>query len=123
MKVLPLIILALGLAACTEDFAPGSLLVGPRLLAVEVDPLEVGPGERVRLSPRYFVPTGAATPAATWRFCPFTAGPQAGYVCAVPACETTLVAEADGHLEADPTALALSCLATLGASLGGAGTS
>ncbi len=123
MKYLSLIVLALGLAACTEDFAPGSLLVGPRLLAVEVSPLEVGPGERVSLSPRYFLPSGAKAPAATWRFCPFTAGPAAGYVCAIPACETTLVAEADGHLEADPTALALSCLATLGASLGGAGTS
>ena len=123
MRVALLLALVLGLTACTEDFAPGSLLVGPRLLTVEVSPLEVGPGERVTLSPRYFVPAGASAPAATWRFCPFTAGPQAGYACAIPACETTLNAEPDGQLIADPTALALSCLATLGAAAGGAGTS
>lgn len=123
MRVLQLLLLVLGLTACTEDFAPGSLLAGPRLLAVEVDPLEVGPGEQLTLSPRYFVPLGGAVPAATWRFCPFTAGPQAGYACAIPACETTLLAEADGRVVADPTALALSCLQTLGAMAGGAGTS
>lgn len=113
-------------AGCAMDFDPVSLLTETRVLAVEVTPLEVGPGERVRLTPRVFVPAGSTTATtATWSFCPFTAGARAGYACALPACETSLTGGADGALDADPTALALACIEKLtasGVSLG-AGTS
>ena len=104
-------------AGCAMDFDPVSLLTETRVLAVEVSPLEVGPGERVRLTPRVFVPAGSTTATtATWSFCPFTAGARAGYACALPACETPLTGGADGALDADPTALALACIEKLTAS-------
>lgn len=104
--------------ACSEDYDPPSLLVAtePRLLAIEVAPLDAQPGELVTLTPRLYVP--AEAPTARWRFCPLTTGARGAYACVVPACETALAAEPDGRVIADPTALALACLATLRASGG-----
>src|SRR5690242_20406472 len=101
------------------NFSPASLLEGPRVLALELTPLEAGPGEIVTVTPHLFVPAGMAPPALAFTFCPLSAGPRLGYACASPACETRLEVWADGTARADPTALALSCLAALG----GTGTS
>jgi len=109
----------LGLAplapACGSDFDPPSLLDDLRVLAILAEPLEVGPADEIVLRPVVFVPPGDALDGLRWSFCPFDLGPQSGYACAAPACETELAPGADGAVRASPGALALACLAELGA--------
>ena len=111
---------AAALAGCARDFLPQDYLADARILAVVTDPTEVGPGESVTLTPYVYeppLPTG--TPAATraWSFCPLTLGAGSAFDCAVPQCETALTPAADGTVTADPSALALACLQSLGGSI------
>ncbi len=125
--------LALLGAACSNDFTPRSVLADLRVLAIQASPLEVGPGERVTLTPVRLAPpaTDPASIEEHWTFCPFSIGATVGFACAVPACEVPLqpdaspsgdpvVGVADPHalgitVTADPGALAQQCLAQLAA--------
>lgn len=103
-------------AGCSSDFDPPSLLNRLRVLATNADRFEVGPGETVTFRPRVFAPEGVTVTATEWRFCPLSLGSVAGYRCAVPTCEVPLTPAMDGSLTANPSALAASCVATLGSS-------
>ena len=98
-------------AGCSMDFDPASYLSDLRVLAVQADPLEIGPGEQLTLRPVVFLPEGQTTTEQTWTYCPFSLGAQSGYTCAVPACVQSLEPEADGSLTSDPLALGLACAA------------
>lgn len=104
-------LLIIGPAGCGMDFEPASYLNDARVLAIGADPLEVGPGEQVTLRPVIFLPDDLQLDEQTWSYCPFSLGAQAGYECAVPACQLDLTAEPDGSLVSDPLALALECVA------------
>ncbi len=104
-----LLLAALWAGGCGADFAPASYLDGLRVLAIEAEPLEVGPGEQLRLEPFVYLPPDEEVTAQSWTFCPFTLGAQAGYACAVPECQQQLAAAADGALASQPFALALEC--------------
>jgi hypothetical protein len=108
--------LGLSASACMDDFLPSSRLAGLRVLSIASDPLEVGPGESVTLTPLVFAPEGAGTPTQSWTFCPISAGPRAGYACLVASCEKPVTPRADGRVTARPYDLALACLAELAAS-------
>jgi hypothetical protein len=99
---------------CGTDFLPASYLNDLRVLAIFAEPLEVGPGQPVRLRAALYVPPGATVTSTTWTFCPLSAGSVEGYACAVPQCQVTLVPAADGSVTANPTDLALQCLARAG---------
>jgi hypothetical protein len=108
------VLLALLLApACGEELDPVTFLQDPRVLAIVAEPIEAGPGEEVTLRPVLYVPEGAAVSSTTWRFCPMTFGPMAAYACLLPTppCLVDLEAEADGSVKANPSTLALACLA------------
>lgn len=117
MRALPILLLPL-LAACGDDFLPASYLADLRVLAVEATPLEVGPGEPVTLRPVLHLPAGEQLTLERWTFCPFSLGSAVGFGCALPACETTLTAAADGSVTARPSDLAGACAAKLAASAG-----
>ena len=101
------------LPSCAEELDPVTFLQEPRVLAIVSEPLEAGPGEEVTLRPILYVPEGTKVASATWRFCPMTFGPMTAYACLVPSppCLVDLAAEADGSVKANPSALALGCLA------------
>ena len=102
-------------AGCAGDLPPRSLLQDVRVLALLANPLEVGPDETVTVSADIFTPPGAmGTFTEQWTFCPFTQGPTANDVCAVPQCETALDTLPDGSLSADPGARAQACLQAYG---------
>jgi len=108
---------ALLLGGCGTDFVPGSVLSDLRVLSLAPDPPEVGPGESVTVRPLVYEPPGDPVSSAAWSFCPLTAGPRGGYRCLADVCEVPLAAAPDGSVTADPSALALDCLAALGGSL------
>ncbi len=112
LSVLTLLALLL-LPACGEDLDPVTFLQEPRVLAILADPIEAGPGEEVTLEPVLYVPDGAKVASTKWRFCPMTFGPMAAYACLVPSppCLVDLPAKADGSVKANPSTLALGCLA------------
>jgi len=118
---LPLAVLAplaiLLAAACAATFTPASVVEDLRVLAIVADPpeLRLSPaagGNTVTLHAVAVAPPAAPggpprTPAAadvTWSFCPYSIGAAAGYACAIPACESTLPAAADGSVTVDPLA-------------------
>jgi hypothetical protein len=128
MRTRLLAVLALAACAgCAADFLPESLVADLRILAVVADPPELGPRPgctpsptdscygTVALSVTAVLPTGTAAPVA-WTFCPFSAGSQAGYACAVPdvpVCQPSLVPDTAGVVHADPVLLAAQCLAAI----------
>ena len=101
-------------SGCASDFLPASFLNDLRVLAILAEPLEVGPGQPVTLRSALYVPPGATVTSAAWTFCPVSAGSVAAYACAVPQCQVPLVPAADGSVTANPTELALQCLAGAG---------
>ncbi len=108
---------ALAAAGCASDFPPASFLDDLRVLAIVASPLDVAPGQAVTLAPTVHVPTGSAIDGQEWTFCPLSVGSVSGYACAAPACETTLATAASGPpipVTANPTDLALACLAGAG---------
>jgi hypothetical protein len=116
--------LLLAATACSNDFKPRSVLADLRVLAIEATPLEVGPGESVRLVPRRLAPPGGLITEEHWFFCPFSIGASVGYACAVPECEVELTDAAGTPsgdrdvgvaVSADPSARAQECLALLAA--------
>jgi hypothetical protein len=106
-----LVALLAALPACDADFDPPSLLRDLRILALVAEPLEVGPGQEVRVAPTVYLPPGQALRRQSWSFCPFSAGATVGFACAVPACETPLLPGPDGSITARPDQLALACAA------------
>jgi hypothetical protein len=113
--------LALALAAllpgCADTFTPASVVEDLRVLALVASPPEVGLGETVTVRPVDARPLADLAPLTErWTFCPFSLGASTGYACAVPLCETPLVA-VGGAVTLDPTRLAQDCLALLGGSL------
>jgi len=116
-------ITSLGLAAaafsvaaatgCGSDLGAPSELREARLLAIEVDPLEAGPLDEVGAKATVYVPAGQTLVEPAWSFCPFSAGATAGFACAVPACETPIVAAADGTVRFSPFQTATSCFEQL----------
>ncbi|HEY7725598.1 MAG TPA: hypothetical protein VH880_09705 [Anaeromyxobacteraceae bacterium] len=106
--------LGLAAAACAPQFPPRSAIFDLRVLAIVASPLEVGPGESVTLRAVPVTPEGETVVSESWTFCPFSAGAPVAYACAIPACEVPLAPAADGSVTADPSALALQCLASLG---------
>lgn len=125
LRLAPVLLLAAG---CGTDFTPRSVVFDARVLAVVADPLEVGPSDPVTLTAFRVGAPGGTIVSETWSFCPFSAGSQTGYACAVPECETTLSsAQApavplvpaygpSASITATPGALALACLAALSGS-------
>ena len=109
-----IMIIAVLIAGCGDDFLPPSYLDGLRVLALVSDPVEAGPADEVTITPEVYLPPDETLSDATWTFCPFSLGPTSGYECALPACETRLTPEADGSVRASPGALALQCAADLG---------
>lgn len=106
-------------AGCSSSFTPGSVLNDLRVLAVAPEPPEVGPGETVTLRATPFALPGDPLSSEAWSFCPLTTGPSTGYRCVAAACEVPL--GGGPSVTADPSALALACLATLGGSVPGGG--
>lgn len=104
-----ILLLTSSLIACGPDFAPASYLADLRVLAIQASPLEAGPGEQIVLCPVIYLPEDQVVTDQTWTFCPFSLGAQAGYACAVPACEQTFTPQADGSLSSEPLALGLAC--------------
>lgn len=113
-RLIPVTVVALLAGACSDVFLPPSYLHDLRVLAVESTPLEAGPGERVTLRPRLYLPPGESLADARWSFCPYTLGAEAGNRCVDARCESSLAVAGDGSVEAEPVALALSCAAALG---------
>ncbi len=109
----PVLALLLG-ASCSNEFLPPSYLHELRVLALEASPLEAGPGERVKVRPRIYLPAGESLTLARWSFCPIQLGSEAGNRCVDARCESELVPAADGSLEVEPVSLALACAASLG---------
>jgi hypothetical protein len=101
------------LAGCEAEDFPVSYLNNLRLLAIEARPLEAGPDESVIFVPKIYLPPDETLSLIQWSFCPFSPGAVAGYVCAIPQCEETLVAEDDGSLVVNPHALILGCINSL----------
>lgn len=119
LRVLPLLLAA----GCGAEFTPRSVLFDLRVLAIDADPLEVGPDDSVTLDAYRYVPPGQEILTETWTFCPFSVGSSVGYACAIPQCEKGLTATgapADPHaaprLTASPGALVRECLALLSGS-------
>jgi hypothetical protein len=112
----PLFIVAA--TGCAGDFLPASYLHDLRVLALVSDPVEVGPNERVKVTPHLFLPEGDSLVERSWTFCPYHLGPTRGYACVAASCETQLSPGSDGSVTADPTALAAACLARLSSSTG-----
>jgi len=127
LRLLPLLCLA-ACVGCAPDFLPISLVADLRVLAVVAEPPEIGPRagctpspadscyDPVQLRALVAAPEGGQAPVVTWTFCPFSAGSQAGYACAVPdvpACQPALAPDAAGVVHADPVLLAAGCLAAL----------
>jgi hypothetical protein len=125
---------ALLVAACADNFVPGSVVEDLRVLAIVAEPPQIwlpptptGPFQPVSLRATAVVPPAApggppgAPDSETWTFCPFSGGAAAGYDCAVPACESgPLTPAADGSVTVDPIALGLACIGGPGGSLPGA---
>jgi len=108
-------VLAAALASgCASDFLPASYLNDLRVLAILAEPLEVGPAQPVTLRAALYVPPGATVTSAAWTFCPVSAGSVAAYACAVPECQVALAPAPDGSVTANPSDLALQCLAAAG---------
>ena len=106
---------------CANDFDPPSLLNRLRVLSIDADRQEAGPGETVTLRPRLFVPQGSTVATTEWRFCPLTLGPRAGYQCVAPECDTVLAPTVDGSVTADPNALLVACALTFASRADGGG--
>jgi hypothetical protein len=110
----PAAVALLLVAGCTNDFTPQSDLLAMRVLAIQADPLELLPGENVRVLARNYLPGDVAE--AHWTFCPLSAGAVSAYACAVhgPRCEIPLTPAPDGSVTTNPTANILDCIASLG---------
>jgi hypothetical protein len=79
-RLVPL--LALSAAACEMDFTPYEEIDRFRLLAVAADDPWLGPGQSTTL--RTLVANPAGVPVRqTWSWCPFVAGSETGFECAV----------------------------------------
>ncbi len=102
-------------AGCGQDFEPRTLLNKLTVLALFSEPIEAVGDEEVRLTARIFAPPGDELVEEEWRFCPLTAGAQAGYRCLLPACEQALESEAAGRARVNPWQLGQACLAVLAA--------
>ncbi|MBN2498919.1 MAG: hypothetical protein JXR96_30290 [Deltaproteobacteria bacterium] len=105
----PWAVLLLAGLGCGDDFSPASYLDDLRVLAIEADPLEAGPGERVRLVPRIWAPADVDIAEQSWAFCPFHLGSARAYACAAPGCERGVEPDPDGRIEAEPFAWAMEC--------------
>lgn len=103
--------LTASLAGCGMDFEPASSLTNLRVLAIQADPLEAGPGESIVLTPVVYLPADQTISEQSWTFCPFGLGAQAGYACAVPVCEQTFEPGPGGSLTSEPVELGLACAA------------
>ena len=126
---------ALLLAGCAAEFTPASVVEGLRVLAMVADPPEL------RLSPAAGTNTvtvlhslAVAPPSApggaprnpapadvAWSFCPYSIGASTGYACAIPECESALMAAPDGSVTLDPLLEVMkpACQAALAARGGG----
>ena len=101
-----------GPVGCGDDFAPPSVVTGLRVLALQADPLEVGPGEAVTVRPTLAVDPADPVASLTWSFCPLTLGAATGHRCALPACDRDLgPGDGQGAVTVVPSALAQECLA------------
>ena len=78
------------LAACGDTFQPRTSLQEVRVLAVETNPLEVGIGESVTVTPVVHVPDGRSVASYRWHYCPINLGAAAGYTCIDPGCDVEL---------------------------------
>jgi hypothetical protein len=107
---------AVALSACSTQFDPVSYVPDLRVLAIVADPPELALEQEVTLTPVVHVPPSMSATLA-WSFCPYSLGPSAAYVCAVPECEVPVPMDANGAVHADPTALALGCWSKIGSSL------
>jgi hypothetical protein len=102
---------ALAVLGCGADFLPVTYLHDLRVLAIEANPLEVGPEDELSLRPVVFTPAERTVTGESWTFCPFSLGSQTGFACAVPICEQSLTPGPDGRLVSRPYDLALACVA------------
>ncbi len=118
-RILIAAVVAMTTAACGDEFQARSTLADLRVLAIQAEPPEVGPGQDVVLTPRVFAPEGESITRTSWKFCPLTAGAQAGYACLSPRCEFALEPAGNGQLTANPSAMALSCALALAEQAGG----
>ena len=127
-----------GLAGCSNDFAPRSVLQDLRVLAIQATPLDLQPItgaagqvpviEPIALAAVEYIPASVTVDPADrhWSFCPFSIGSTVGYACIDPRCEIPLApSRPDGSAVAvsDPGALLAACLATVGGSGGDNGVS
>jgi hypothetical protein len=110
----PAAVALLLVAGCKNDFAPQSDLLAMRVLAIQADPLELLPGEDVRVQARNYLQSDVAE--VEWTFCPLSAGAVSAYACAVhgPRCEIHFTPAPDVPVVTNPTANILDCLASLG---------
>jgi hypothetical protein len=98
---------------CDTGFDPPSYLKDLRVLAVQANPLEAGPGDIVTLRPRIYLAPATTLASLEWSFCPLTLGARGAFRCVSPACETALQPAADLSVTTNPLALAQTCLVSV----------
>ncbi|HEY5281510.1 MAG TPA: hypothetical protein VIM14_01855 [Polyangia bacterium] len=81
-----LLVIPVGLVACSNDFAPYSELDRLRVLAIQAEPATPLPGEKAALSALTFAPAGQGV-AYHWTWCPAAAPAGNDYVCPLSQAE------------------------------------
>ena len=81
-----LLVIPVGLVACSNDFAPYSELDRLRVLAIQAEPATPLPGEKTALSALTFAPAGQGV-AYHWTWCPAAAPAGNDYVCPLSQAE------------------------------------
>jgi hypothetical protein len=75
--------MALLSAACSGKFEPYYRLESFRVLGVQAEPPCLAPNGSTKISALTYVPPGGSSVQYKWSWCPFTAGSEQGYACAV----------------------------------------
>src|SRR5687767_15992619 len=83
LGVLAPLSLCLCVFACGDELTPYNQLEGLRVLAVAAEPPELTPTATAAVSALVYRAPELLEPTFAWSWCPLTAGPNAGYACAL----------------------------------------
>jgi hypothetical protein len=73
----------LSISACGDELTPYNQLEGLRVLAIAAEPAELVPTATTAISALVYRAPELPDPSFQWSWCPLTAGPNAGYACAL----------------------------------------